>query len=454
MAAVMLLTYHFFPEFLLLDNEEDNDNNPNNNVVARTSSPVIRRIRTNVSTIFAQLGPTSTRRAFRMHESQFMRLHQILFPYRQFNARRSSPRSIHPNGKSQRKGAANGLIHSSTRLAVALRFFAGGSPYDIALVNGISLTEVYRSVWTIVNRVNRSDSPELAVAFPTDHSKQLEIAQGFKSKSKAGFDCCVGAIDGILIWTEMPNPIDCLDVEIFPLKFMCGRKKKYGFNMMATVDHNGRFLDIEIRHPGSTSDFLAFATSHLKAKLDTPGFLSPGLALFGDNAYGNSHYMVTPFKGAKVGEVQDDFNFYQSQVRIHVECAFGRYVHRWGILRRPLPSSFGLARTTALVMCLCRLHNFCTDSSGANLTPAEPPLLSDMAVGSPGDGVVQLEVTDDNPMSPVDLIDGSDHYDDIPRDTRRLYDRATARVAEILPQQVLLSSVVNQGLKRPTPRRW
>jgi len=404
--------------------------------------------------VYGSSRPTSTRRAFRMHESQFMRLHQILFPYRQFNARRSSPRSIHPNGKSQRKGAANGLIHSSTRLAVALRFFAGGSPYDIALVNGISLTEVYRSVWTIVNRVNRSDSPELAVAFPTDHSKQLEIAQGFKSKSKAGFDCCVGAIDGILIWTEMPNPIDCLDVEIFPLKFMCGRKKKYGFNMMATVDHNGRFLDIEIRHPGSTSDFLAFATSHLKAKLDTPGFLSPGLALFGDNAYGNSHYMVTPFKGAKVGEVQDDFNFYQSQVRIHVECAFGRYVHRWGILRRPLPSSFGLARTTALVMCLCRLHNFCTDSSGANLTPAEPPLLSDMAVGSPGDGVVQLEVTDDNPMSPVDLIDGSDHYDDIPRDTRRLYDRATARVAEILPQQVLLSSVVNQGLKRPTPRRW
>jgi len=122
--------------------------------------------------------------------------------------------------------------------------------------------------------------------------------------------------------------------------------------MMATVvDHDGWFIDIEICHPGSTSDFLAFATSRLKAKLDTPGFLSPELVLFGDNAYGNSPYtmVVTPLKGAKVGDVQDDFNYYyQLQVRIHVECAFGQYVHRWGILRWPLPSSFGLTKTTAL----------------------------------------------------------------------------------------------------------
>eukprot|EP00957_Ditylum_brightwellii_P205990 15346321-Ditylum_brightwellii.AAC.1 len=30
----------------------------------------------------------------------------------------------------------------------------------------------------------------------------------FKHKSKAGFGNCVGAIDGILIWTHWPSPED------------------------------------------------------------------------------------------------------------------------------------------------------------------------------------------------------------------------------------------------------
>lgn len=75
---------------------------------------------------------------------------------------------------------------------------------------------------------------------------------------------------------------------------MCGRKKKFGLNMMGTVDFLGRFVDVQISHPASTSDYLAFATSDLKALLEKPGFLAPGLVIFGENAYSNSDYMVTP----------------------------------------------------------------------------------------------------------------------------------------------------------------
>jgi hypothetical protein len=107
-------------------------------------------------------------------------------------------------------------------LAVALRFFAGGSPYDIGVVFGISMTEVYRSIWMIVNLVNRSDSWDLSIAFLSNHDQQQAVAAGFKTKSKAGFDCCIGAIDGILIWIGMPNLADCTKIEIFPLKYMCG----------------------------------------------------------------------------------------------------------------------------------------------------------------------------------------------------------------------------------------
>ena len=61
--------------------------------------------------------------------------------------------------------------------------------------------------------------------------------------------------------------------------------------MMGTVDYLGRFLDVDIRHPGSTSYFLVFATSDLKEKLELHGFLANGLVLFGDNAYSNSSYI-------------------------------------------------------------------------------------------------------------------------------------------------------------------
>jgi hypothetical protein len=63
--------------------------------------------------------------------------------------------------------------------------------------------------------------------------------------------------------------------------------------MMATVNFACRFLDVQISHPGATSDYLAFATSDLKAKIERPGggFLAPGLVIFGDNAYSNNYYM-------------------------------------------------------------------------------------------------------------------------------------------------------------------
>ena len=80
-------------------------------------------------------------------------------------------------------------------------------------------------------------------------------------------------------------------------KFFCGRKKKFGLNMTATCNHKRRFIDnIDISHPGATSDYLAFATSSLKRKLETSNLLADGKYIFGDNAYVNTPYLATPFK--------------------------------------------------------------------------------------------------------------------------------------------------------------
>ena len=98
----------------------------------------------------------------------------------------------------------NGRIETSARLAIAIRFFAGGSIYDLAPLFGVSRTEAFVSVWMVVEAVHRT--PFLNLVFPEDHDKQRQLAAEFSARSQAAFDCCVGAVDGILIWTLQPSP--------------------------------------------------------------------------------------------------------------------------------------------------------------------------------------------------------------------------------------------------------
>jgi hypothetical protein len=88
-----------------------------------------------------------------------------------------------------------------------------------------------------------------------------------------------------------------------------------------------------------------------------------GKVLFGDNAYLNTQYMVTPYTNVSGNNeeqvTKDDYNFFHSQLRIRVECCFGMLVQRWGILRMALHHSISIPRIVGLVNCLARLHNFC-----------------------------------------------------------------------------------------------
>ena len=171
---------------------------------------------------------------------------------------------------------------------------------------------MYESVWIVVDAINQCS--DLRIRFPISHDEQHRLTVEFQKKSSAGFGCCLGAIDGLLVWTEKPTPQDCKLAQCGETKFYCGRKKKFGLNMMGTVDYAGRFIDVEIRHPGATSDYLCFETSSLKVKLIRESFLAPGLVLFGDNAYVDSEYMVVPFKNPSFEAGEDDFNFFHSQV--------------------------------------------------------------------------------------------------------------------------------------------
>jgi len=440
-AADKLKLSSIFSVLAVSDDAGLGDDNDDNKHQKKEQKPHRTRTRRFVNSIFYELGPYYVRRAYRMDAASFWELHRILKPCLE-----SKKKPTH-----KRKGAKNGLISTEIRLSSAIRYFAGGRPDDISLVHGISHSEVFNSVWKVLDAVNKC--PELDISYPTDHNTQRKIAYQFKHRSQAGFGCCEGAIDGMLAWTEKPTEASCKRANCGAKKFFCGRKKKFGVSLQGVCDAECRFLDVSIGHPGSTSDYLAFRTSSLYHKLETEGFLADDVCIFGDNAYVTNGYMSTPFKNIRVGH-RDDYNFFHSQLRIKIECAFGQFVNRWGILRRPLPATLGIYKINALVMCLARLHNYCI-----NRRLKDAPALAKDSVEIASHGGIPLERSALNEMSPDQLLHGGEHFDEWDREglrgeLRAIEKRARRRRGGKLLRDEMLDIVVDKQLRRPRPQAW
>ena len=69
--------------------------------------------------------------------------------------------------------------------------------------------------------------------------------------------------------------------------------------------------------------------------------------------------MIAPYMNAFSGE-KHDFNFYHSQGRINIECAFGMLVSRWQLVMTPM-IGISVGKSISVTLALCRLHNFMID---------------------------------------------------------------------------------------------
>mgnify|MGYP007080394643 CR=1 FL=1 len=158
---------------------------------------------------------------------------------------------------------------------------------------------------------------------------------------------------------------------------------------------------------------------------------------------------------------------------MRIECAFGMLVGRWGILRRALPSCIDLRKITALVMCLCRLHNFLVDvrvrardiaavrladSEDATTTSKDqkdvPPSLAGDALEIATNGGVPLVQRGGNDQRvPADLLDGGHHFQDTTEAFRRAFMRRGLGDAQ-LPRERLTEAVRFGGFERTLPANW
>ena len=265
------------------------------------------------------------------------------------------------------KSRSGKAIELSTRLAVALRYFAGGCPLDLICIYKISKTQVFRCIWLVVDAVNTYLKN---MHFPIDDADALaELELGFRAATRGDFwRGQVGAIDGVHFKMRAPTNKDVDN----PMRYYVSRKDTFALLAVAICDVNRRFLWADISHTSTTHDSTAWTATELGQTIAQGGLPEPYF-INGDAAFTLGPSMITPSNNDKE---LDDFDFYQSSNRMAIECAFGILVRRWGVLWRALGQRFD--RRAPLVIALMRLHNFIIDERLKTHLPEQPHDMPDV----------------------------------------------------------------------------
>ena len=162
--------------------------------------------------------------------------------------------------------------------------------------------------------------------------------------------------------------------------------------------------------------------------------------------------MVTPYKNVRAGE-KDNFNFFHSQLRINIKCAFGQLVHRWPILHCPLSANFGVKKQITLVHVLCSLHNFSKNQQYKNdnsmiqwedvcfLIPDGNGGMILPPVTTTGTQIVSYDATWRD-----DILDANDHFDNV-EDAMTVMNRQRYTCI----QTHLCDMVAEHNLRHPRP---
>eukprot|EP00961_Rhodomonas_salina_P261318 3531558-Rhodomonas_salina.1 len=155
------------------------------------------------------------------------------------------------------------------KVAMGLRWLAGGAYQDIAAFHGVLITSFWRAKDDFMEAVH--ECKELDITFPAldDDDALQELADGFKALSMKGlFSDCIGTIDGILIQLAAVMERDSSQ----PIKFYT-RKGSYALNVQAIADSRRLFWYFCVNCPGSTHDSVAWMYTKLFMQLEKHGII-------------------------------------------------------------------------------------------------------------------------------------------------------------------------------------
>ncbi|XP_077186774.1 uncharacterized protein LOC143834080 [Paroedura picta] len=236
----------------------------------------------------------------------------------------------------------------------------------------LATTECYRSVANHFG-VGRSTVGEVFIEVCLAIEKLLfkevvaledpkEVMEGF---AEMGFPNCVGVVDKTHI------PIICT------VRKGTGVSQKgfFPMSMQGTVDHRGRFIDIELSWCGKEKDASFFRNLTLCEAMDQRAFVpgNPTMTLggveippliLGDTSYPLKKWLMSPFTG-HLGPPEERFNSRLSDCRKVAEHAFRRLKGRWRCLATRL--EVAEENIIPVVVGSVVLHNICENRGHALL---------------------------------------------------------------------------------------
>ena len=141
-------------------------------------------------------------------------------------------------------------VDCRVKLAIALRFLAGGSPLDLRLIYYVSKSYVYDCTWLVIDAINR----HLKIEFPIDDVEKLSVLEAeWRSRASCPeWSGQVAALDGVHFAVLGPSAADVID----PLRYFVARKDKYALLCMALCDAERRVLWFDISQVPTTHDSL------------------------------------------------------------------------------------------------------------------------------------------------------------------------------------------------------
>lgn len=138
-------------------------------------------------------------------------------------------------------------------------------------------------------------------------------------------------------------------------------------NVQVIADDRGRFTWALIGVPGSNPDWPAYASSVMchAMQLVAARF---GYFLICDAGYPDRDELLIPWPKTELSlnSAKSNYNYYQSCARQPIECAFGRWERRWGVLWRRIEVDTAFA--SDVILATMNLHNLCMERN-----VAEPP---------------------------------------------------------------------------------
>lgn len=309
-------------------------------------------------------------RMFRICREDFVDLRQSLIDA-----------GFRPRNESMAELSSGSSISLETRIFITLRIVAGAAYLDLVWYN-VALNHTHEVMFEVLECMNKCSLLD-NIKFPQTEAEVANCLAGWREVSmrKFGFDVGPGHLasgDGYVIQVDALNEKDLADAGGLDLQLYWNRKGYWALIVCAFCDAHGRIIFWEMKWPGSTNDIVCYKTTQL---YDLYSKVQPGDPLWDtwlalDEAYssiGGRHHLAPYSKyqleaakrlpgWEKPGSLYNQmlaFNNRQSGKRIPIECVFGMYSRRFGIMWKPLPYSVQKCQLVALVC--AKLHNLCTN---------------------------------------------------------------------------------------------